>query len=409
MNLLESHLENSLTMVEQELEQGQGVGDSDSDLIQTPLKLIEDTALIRQTKRLVRQESELLTKVLHHLREIDRRRLFSSLGRKSLHEFAVKDLGYPDDQAYRRISAMKLLDELPQIEGLISRGEISLTHMGLAQTLFRQEEKIHQKKMNGEEKVLVLQKIAHLSVRDAEKVTLSLSSAPVAAKPDRVKLVTEELVEMKFLASTEIQEKIETLKGRLAHQHPNLSLGELFEKLCDWRLERLDPSAPRRRVKAKSKTASKSKASDKTKSKAATEFKAETENQTRAEAEEQSQIQAKAQAETQTETQTKVQIQNQTKSESSKKPAAPRKRGVEKIPAATRRLVFQKARNQCENCGSCHALEVDHIRPQALGGNSELENLRLLCRSCNQRAAIRNLGMEKMRDYLENQTSFAEA
>ncbi|MEK7357089.1 MAG: HNH endonuclease signature motif containing protein [Bdellovibrionota bacterium] len=39
--------------------------------------------------------------------------------------------------------------------------------------------------------------------------------------------------------------------------------------------------------------------------------------------------------------------------------------------------------------------------PFALGGPNELENLRLVCRSCNQRSAIEVYGVEKMENYIK--------
>lgn len=290
------------------------------------LKSITDKGLLEKTQNLVREERELLTTVLHHLREIDRRRLFSSLGYKSLFEFSVKHLGYPEDQAYRRISAMKLLKELPEIEEKINQGTISLTHIGLAQTLFKQERKILQKELSHTEKLSVFEQIASKPVREAERITLSLSSVPQVPKSDRISQLSGGSIEMKFSGSKELQEKIEKLKGMLAHSNPNMSLGELFEKLCDLGISEWDPI----------------------------------------------------------------------------KVAAPRKRRVNlaQSQAQIRRNVFARANNQCENCGSNYALEVDHIRPQALGGKSNSENLRLLCRACNQRAAIKVFGLAKMDRYL---------
>jgi hypothetical protein len=214
------------------------------------LKTVNDKALVEKVENLARQERELLTTVLHHLREIDRRRLFSSLGYKSLFDFTVRRLGYPEDQAYRRIAAMKLIKEIPEIEAKINAGEISLTHIGLAQSLFRQEKKIHQKEMSYDQKLSVLDQISNKPVREAERITLSLSSAPELAKPDRVNPISESRVEMKFTASIEINEKVAQLKGFLAHKHPNLSLGELFEKLCDLGLTEWHPAktAPPRKL-----------------------------------------------------------------------------------------------------------------------------------------------------------------
>lgn len=53
----------------------------------------------------------------------------------------------------------------------------------------------------------------------------------------------------------------------------------------------------------------------------------------------------------------------------------------------------------CENCGSIYALEVDHIHPRAKGGSDDPHNLRILCRNCNQRAAINHFGRAKMKNY----------
>lgn len=88
------------------------------------LRNVSDQVLLEKTENLVKQERELLTQVLHHLREIESRRLFSSLGFKSLFDYAVKKLGYSADQAARRISAMRLLKEIPELEEKIESGAL---------------------------------------------------------------------------------------------------------------------------------------------------------------------------------------------------------------------------------------------------------------------------------------------
>ena len=128
---------------------------------------------------------------------------------------------------------------------------------------------------------------------------------------------------MRYLASIKTRAKVERLKGLLAHKCPDLSLGELFDKLCDLGLEKWDP----------------------------------------------------------------CRSQTKTKNPDSN--------------AAIRRFVFKRD-EKCQNCGSSHAPEQDHIKPQAHGGNSTKENLRWLCRSCNQRAAIEKFGMAKMQKYLKS-------
>lgn len=86
-------------------------------------------------------------------------------------------------------------------------------------------------------------------------------------------------------------------------------------------------------------------------------------------------------------------------------PAAPRanKVSAKTSVAAIRRQVWQRDKACCVNCGSKYAVQVDHIQPKALGGADTLDNLRLLCRKCNQRAAIQVYGSKKMEDYLRPQ------
>jgi len=201
------------------------------------LHKLADDALISKTESLVGEERETLAQVLHHIKEIERRRLFSELGYKSIFEFAVRRLGYSEDQAYRRISAMRLLKELPQIEQQIVSGELSLTNIALAQKLFRQKNPTQASAFTTNEKIKLLKSLNNKTKREAEKITLSLCSLPETIKPDRFTAVTENEIELKFVASSQLREKIEKLKGRFAHKHPSLTLGELFEKLCDEALE----------------------------------------------------------------------------------------------------------------------------------------------------------------------------
>ena len=67
------------------------------------------------------------------------------------------------------------------------------------------------------------------------------------------------------------------------------------------------------------------------------------------------------------------------------------------ISKKAREFVLHKANYQCEaqynnkRCTSKTNLNLDHQRPINQGGNSEVENLRVLCFHCNQRAHIKNI------------------
>jgi 5-methylcytosine-specific restriction endonuclease McrA len=62
-----------------------------------------------------------------------------------------------------------------------------------------------------------------------------------------------------------------------------------------------------------------------------------------------------------------------------------------------RTKVWNRADGKCERCESRLALEIDHRVPFAMGGKTTFENLRLLCRNCNQRESIQIFGPQVAR------------
>ncbi len=274
---------------------------------------LSDQVLLQNTKALVKEESRTLTKILQHLAEIDRRRLYASLHCSSLFQYAVLHLGYSEDEAYRRINAMKLVRQMPEVEEKVQSGALTLSNLNLAQTFFRQEKVVPAAKTE------LLAQLENKSSREAQKIVAEQRSSPPPPR-EKIRVVGPTTVEIKFTANEEVQKKIDQLKGLLAHKYPNLKLADLFDQLCDLGLRQWNPTTIR-------------------------------------------------------------------------------KRGVTRV--SLRKQVWARDGAQCTQCKSRHALELDHIRPKAFGGEDTLENLRLLCRSCNQRAAIKNLGLTKMSAHLQ--------
>lgn len=67
------------------------------------------------------------------------------------------------------------------------------------------------------------------------------------------------------------------------------------------------------------------------------------------------------------------------------------------IPSVIKNEIYWRDKGKCQNCGGKYALQVDHIKPYATGGENKIENLRLLCRSCNLHAGIQKFGLQKMK------------
>ncbi|NUM88563.1 MAG: hypothetical protein HUU37_05090, partial [Bdellovibrionales bacterium] len=129
---------------------------------------LTDKALLEETENLVRKERQLLGVILRHLREIERRRLFSALGYSSLFTYCVERLKFSEDEACRRISAMRLHRELPEVEDI----QVSLTNLSRAESAFRRE------KFTREKKITILRELENKSVREGEKILAQYAPRP---------------------------------------------------------------------------------------------------------------------------------------------------------------------------------------------------------------------------------------
>ena len=48
-------------------------------------------------------------------------------------------------------------------------------------------------------------------------------------------------------------------------------------------------------------------------------------------------------------------------------------------------LVLMRDKNTCRICGSTNNLTIDHITPISQGGGNDMDNLQVLCGSCNSK------------------------
>ncbi|MCY4377049.1 MAG: hypothetical protein OXC31_25105 [Spirochaetaceae bacterium] len=88
---------------------------------------LSDRALLRQTSTLVRHERHLQGAIIDHLAEIDARRLFLQRGCSSLFDYAVRELGYSDAAAGRRIGAVRLCADQRGARERLRDGSLTLS------------------------------------------------------------------------------------------------------------------------------------------------------------------------------------------------------------------------------------------------------------------------------------------
>ncbi len=190
------------------------------------LKHLNPEQLLVQTLAAVKKERESYTFVLNHLREWDRRKLYAGMKYPSLFEFTVKKLGYDDGAASRRIAAMRLIVEIPEVEEKIESGNISLTAAAMTQRFFRRQ-KEQGKPIAHEAKKEFLKVIENKSTRETQ--TLIVAKDPMMKIRETVKPATAELVELKLFVTKETLEALNQLRDIYSNKLKDPSLGKVVE------------------------------------------------------------------------------------------------------------------------------------------------------------------------------------
>jgi hypothetical protein len=307
------------------------------------LKQLKDSELLSQTKQLVQKERQVLTQILNHIREVERRKLFSDLGYQSLFEYAIKELQYSEGQAGRRIQAMRLIKEIPEIEKKIESGKLSLSNISQAQSYFREIKKMNtnqklrsseaveiKMKFEAEDKLKILESLENKSVREGQKILIQMQPQ-IALTKEKERALTESHSEMRFILTEKVKKRLEELRSLLGVKGTNMSFADLVDYMVGVSLHDL-----KLKKFGKKRTL----------------------------------------IETTTPT---SELQHS--------------KNLRYVSRAVQLQVWNRDQGKCTNCGNQRNLNIDHIKPLALGGKSNSENLRLLCFHCNQRQAIMVFGV----------------
>lgn len=194
------------------------------------LKHLTDKALLQDTKRLVQKERDATTDVLHHLKEIERRKLFCDLGYSSMIDYAIKELGYAETSAIRRVKAARLLKEMPEISAKIHDGSLSLSNLAKADIFFKREDIQEPSK-----KRIILKKIENQSARQCDKTLMELSPARPLPKESQ-RLVTPEFTQLKINVAETTMKLLDNAKALMGKFALN---DEFLKKLAEHALENI--------------------------------------------------------------------------------------------------------------------------------------------------------------------------
>jgi hypothetical protein len=194
--------------------------------------------LIAKTRALVAEETRITADVIAHLEEVDRRRAYLP-AETSLHDFCVKVLGYSSDSAYRRVAAMRVIRDLPELKPALGGGELKLTTLTQVKKFLNHKKKKGQR-YSPEEKQELVTSLMGLSTRESERALAAL--APEMAKEDRARPISETQTEIRFVAEAKLLEDLKRIRDLWGHQlAPGASYSELLQKMADLVLAKVDP------------------------------------------------------------------------------------------------------------------------------------------------------------------------
>lgn len=286
--------------------------------------------LLSRLRVLAGQEREAVADVIEHLAEMARRGSIPDTGYPTLFDYCTKALGFSDSEAYLRIRVARA--------SLLSRKIIDDLRSGKVHLEAVLRLSAHLTEKNCES---LLELAAGATKKEVQCLVASLSPG-LAPERDVIRIVAAtpppgleptvipppSKVRLSFTADGGFLELLDRLKSLRRHRHPAGRLEDMLRDAMEALLLQIDPAAERRR-----------------RSQAA---------------------------------------------------GAPGRRW---IPRATRRAVWKRDGGLCTYrsddgtlCRSADFVEIDHIRPYALGGASDdPTNLRLLCRAHNQRRARKAL------------------
>lgn len=220
----------------------------------SPLSSLSDFELMRRLAGLVHAERHAVVDVIEHLVEVERRRLYLSLGVPSLYRYCIQKLGYDEHAALKRHRVAKLALRLPQVLDELRAGTMHLTGLFLLSTHLRED---NAATLLGDARGKSRRQIEQLIARwfprpdvpprleplgpevskrvDAEQTpTCSRAGEPVRSRLDPL---SPSRLRVEFTARAETYGKIEKARELLSHALPSGDLGELFERALDALIE----------------------------------------------------------------------------------------------------------------------------------------------------------------------------
>ncbi|MCB0340011.1 MAG: HNH endonuclease, partial [Bdellovibrionales bacterium] len=303
--------------------------------------------LVKTIGALRQRERECIADLVLYLSELDRRKLYRESGCNSLYAFCREILNYSEGSSYRRVQAARVIQFMPEVYQKLKAGELSLCALAeLKPVLKGPENQELISKAEGKSKKEVQELIAPYKAPERRKrekikakaVQSSTVSTPMFKQDKGFTSTVEVNYSLELQADNEFMELYARVKAIMPGYQSEM-IEVLRRALQEYELRHSPKERQKRREHRRAKKLADAKPAN------------------------QDNIQSKA----------------------------------HHIPQEIRDQVYIRDGGRCsytspcgKRCGCRAGLEVDHIKPKALGGNETLLNLRLLCKPHNLMMAERS-------------------
>ena len=270
-------------------------------------------------------------KLISVLQQIEAKFVFRELGYSSMYQYCVERHKFSESRAYELIYVSRKCTEVPQLKAAIEAGTVSVSAAKRIGSVVTQE--------NAE---LWITQAATMKQKDLERAVATVN--PKAAVKEMVKPVAVDRSMLVVGISLELEKKLARVRELVAQSSAKpCDLEQALEQMAELFLERKNPVQRAERITQKKRVVA-SEANQRVSSKVPQP------------------IQKAAPA-----------VGRQVRSP---------------IPAAIRHQVMLRDRGECQGktpqgtrCGCRQWTDIHHIRPVALGGGHEVDNLLTLCSS----------------------------
>lgn len=301
----------------------------------TKVRSLTSSQLVSGLKQKRNFENELLSEIVIYIFEVDRRKLYLNYNCTSLFDFLVRELGYCNASAQRRIDAARMLTQNPEVAEKLKTGELNLTQVSIVAQGLKQAKREaaaagEKFTSSAEVKAKLLESVKAQPKDKAQQIVAQALNLEVKAYEKKV-VQRDESVRLEIVLSKEEAELLKEVKDLLSHSMPGANSKEVIVEALRELKRKKDPAAIKRNYSRAIKLTPKI---------------------------------------------------NQSTS-----------------AAEVRRSVFRKDKccqwkfSNGQLCGSTFQLQVDHKKSKWLGGSGDRANLQLLCSAHNKLKYQKEVGL----------------